>query len=100
MKYSTHVLCACRGPDGKPLGQKCPDLWRKDGSWNPRHGSAGWAARIPTSAGTKATKRYGYASKAGAAAAAAAVGELLDLAADGATRARIGDMIASARPVI
>jgi integrase len=97
MKYSTHVLCACRGPDGKPLGQKCPDLWRKDGSWNSRHGSAGWAARIPTSAGTKAIKRYGYPSKAAAEQAAKAVGALLDLAADDATRARIGDMIASAR---
>jgi hypothetical protein len=89
--YSTHVLCSCG------LGQKCPDLWRRDGSWNSRHGSAGFAARIPTSAGTKAVKRYGYGSKAAATEAAKAVGKLLDLAADDATRARIGDMIISAK---
>jgi hypothetical protein len=89
--YSTHVLCSCG------LGQKCPDVWRKDGSWNSRHGSAGWAARIPTSGGTKALKRYGYPSKSAAEQAAKAVGALIDLTADDATRARIGDMIASAK---
>lgn len=65
MKYSTHPLCGCTDPDtGKPYGQKCPKLHRADGSWNSRHGSMGWAARIPTTSGTKAVKRYGYASKA------------------------------------
>ena len=97
MKYSTHVLCACRGPDGKPLGQKCPDLWRKDGSWNSRHGSAGFAARIPTSAGTKAVKRYGYPGKKDADAAAQHAGKLLDLAPDDITRSKIGDLIAATR---
>ena len=82
--YSTHVLCSCG------LGQKCPDLWRRDGSWNSCHGSAGFAARMPTLAGIKAVKRCGYGSNAAAAEAAKAVGKLLDLAADDATRARIG----------
>jgi integrase len=89
--YSTHVRCAC------PQGQKCPELWRKDGSWNARHGSAGFACRIPTSGGTKLVKRFGYASKAEAKAAAEIVGRMLDLGTDDATRARIGDMIVSAK---
>jgi integrase len=90
--YSIHVRCAC------PAGQKCPDLWRKDRSWNPRHGSTGYACRIPTSTGTRLVKRFGYTSKAEAEAAAVAVGKLLDLAgADNATRGRIGDMIAAAK---
>jgi integrase len=97
MKYSTHILCACRGPDGKSLGQKCPDLWRRDGSWNSRHGSAGWAARIPTSAGTKLVKRYGYPSKKAAETAAGHAGKLLGLGTDDTTRARIGDLIAAAK---
>ena len=90
--YSVHVRCAC------PAGQKCPDLWRKDGSWNARHGSAGFACRVPTSSGTKLVKRFGYASKAEARAAGGHVGELLALAgADTGTRARIGDLIAATK---
>ena len=67
LAYSIRVLCACRDEEtGKPLGQACPQLWRKDGrTWNNSHGSAGWAARVPTSAGVKQVKRYGYESKAG-----------------------------------
>ena len=98
MKYSTHVRCACTGPNGKLLGQACPELWRKDGSWNARHGSAGFAVRIPTSGGTRLVKRYGYGSKTGAKAAAEHVRELIGLAgADQATAARIGDVITSAK---
>jgi len=41
MKYSVHVRCACVDPDGRPLGHACPKLWRMDGNWNSRHGSAG-----------------------------------------------------------
>lgn len=98
MKSSVHYRCACTGPDGKPAGQRCPKLWRKDGHWNPRHGSAGWAARIPTTLGTKLVKKFGYKSKADADAAAEAAGKLLDLAgADDATRRKIGDVIVAAR---
>jgi integrase len=89
--YSIYVRCGC------PEGPKCPNLCRPGGSWNPRHGSAGWAARIPTSAGTKLVKRIGYGSKAEAKAAAEHVGALLALAADDPTRARIGDMIITAK---
>ncbi|MDQ2874602.1 MAG: site-specific integrase [Actinomycetota bacterium] len=98
MKYSIHVRCSCTRPDGKPAGQDCPRLWRKDGSWNARHGSAGFACRVATSAGVKPVKRYGFESKAAAEAVAQHAGKLLDLAAaDEDTRARIGDMIISVR---
>ena len=90
--YSTHVLCSC----GK--GQECRKLWRADKSWNSRHGSAGYACRIPTSAGVKPVKRYGYPSKAAAEAAAQQAGKLLELAgADDATRCKIGDMIVAVK---
>jgi integrase len=90
--YSIHVRC----PD--PEGQRCPQLWRKDGSWNGRHGSAGFACRVPTSSGVRLVKRFGYGSKAAAETAARHVGALLELAGDDtATRARIGDLIAAAK---
>ena len=96
--YAVLVRCGCRGPDGKQLGQECPKLWRKDGLWNSRHGSAGFATRIPTGTGTRLLKRFGYASKDKAEVTAQAVGKLLDLAgADAATRAKIGDMIVAAK---
>jgi len=95
--YSISVRCGCTDEDGRQLRQKCPDLWRKDGSWNSRHGSAGFAARIPTSGGTRLVRRGGYPSKAAAKAAAEHAGELLGLAGDDATRAKIGDMIARAK---
>ena len=87
---STHVRCACL------KGQDCPKLWRKDGSWNSRHGTAGWARRLPTSEGTKLVRQFGYSSTAGAKAAEKDVGKLLDLGTDDITRSRIGDMIAAA----
>jgi integrase len=86
------------GEDGKALGQACPRLWRKDGSWNSRHGSSGFAVRIPTSEGTKLVRRFGYTSGAATDAAARQVIELLELAgADTHTKAAIGDMIAAAK---
>jgi integrase len=91
--YSTHVRC----PD--PEGQKCPRLWRRDGSWNSRHGSAGWAARIPAGGGgTRLVRRFGHGSMAAAHAEARHAGELLALAgSDARLRARIGDLIAGAK---
>jgi hypothetical protein len=66
-KSGDHVRCGCKGADGKQLGHSCPQLWRKDGSWNTRHGSAGFMGRIDTSAGTKQLKRFGYPNAAGGA---------------------------------
>jgi hypothetical protein len=110
MKYSVHVRCGCTGPDVKPLGQDCSQLWRKakDGKpitgkdGNPmwvgrRHGSAGWAARVPTIGGVKLVKRFGNPTKTEAEAAAQHAGKLLGLAIDETTRKRIGDMIATAK---
>lgn len=95
--YSIQVRCGCRGSHGERLGQACPKLWRKDGSWNSKHGSAGFALRIPTESGVRLLKRYGFASKADAKAAIDRVNELLGVAgADDRIRARIGDMIVSA----
>jgi integrase len=92
LRYSVQYRC----PD--PEGQACPKLYRKDESWNSRHGSVGWAARIPTSGGTKLVKRFGYTSTADARKAAQHAGALLDLAgADAALRARVGDLIAGAK---
>ena len=96
-KYSDHVRCGCRGPDKKQLGQSCPQLWRRDGSWNVRHGTAGFIGRIPTSAGTKPLQRFGYPSRKAAQAAAQHVGELLALAKTDADRRRIGDMLKATR---
>ena len=92
LAYSVHVRCGC------PEGQKCPQLWRKDGkTWNNRHGSAGCACRIPTSAGVKLVKRFGYGSISDARTAAGHVGDLIGLAADDVTRRKIGDMIRAAK---
>ena len=95
--YSIQVRCGCRGNHGERLGQACPKLWRKDGTWNSKHGSAGFAMRVPTGSGVRLLKRYGFASKADAKAAVDRVSELLSLAGAGdSIRARVGDMIVSA----
>jgi integrase len=60
-----------------------------------RHGSAGWAVRVPTSGGVKLVKRFGYPTKSEVAAEHA--GKLLGLATDETTRKRVGDMIATAK---
>ena len=89
MRYSVHVRCSC--------GPGCTKLLRADGSWNSRHGSAGFACRIPAGTGTRPLKRFGYTSKAEAKAAAEQVGKLLALASDEVTRAKVGDMIAATK---
>jgi len=91
--YSDHVRCGCRGPDGKQLGNACAQLWRKDGAWNTRHGSAGFMGRVETSGGTKQLRRFGYPSKKEAEEAAKHIGRLLDLAPSQIDRERIGDML-------
>jgi Arm DNA-binding domain len=39
MRGSTSKRCGCLGKDGRQLGARCPKLRRKDGTWNPRHGT-------------------------------------------------------------
>jgi hypothetical protein len=91
--YSDLVRCGCRGPDGKQLGNSCPQLFRKDGAWNTRHGSAGFIGRIDTSGGKRQLRRLGYPSKKAAEEAAKHVGKLLELAPSQIDRERIGDML-------
>jgi integrase len=95
--YSEFVRCGCRGPDGKQLGNSCPQLFRKDGAWNTRHGSTGFMGRIDTSGGKRQFRRLGYPSKRAAEEAAKHVGKLLELAPSQIDRERIGDMLWAAK---
>ncbi|GAB2509131.1 hypothetical protein [Nocardiopsis aegyptia] len=65
MKGSTYKRCRCRDDGGKELGQKCPDLRRKNGTWNPRHGT--WYFKLELEAGTNGRRRFlkrgGFASQ-------------------------------------
>jgi integrase len=45
--------CKCRGEDGKELGARCPKLRRRDGSWNPKHGTYYGKTIIPVPPGEK-----------------------------------------------
>ena len=68
MKGSTYKRCKCRGEDGKELGTRCPKLRRRDGSWNPKHGS--WYFRLELDAGPngkrRTVRRGGYESQTAA----------------------------------
>lgn len=39
--------CKCRDGDGRELGQSCPKLRRRDGTWNPAHGTVGGRLELP-----------------------------------------------------
>ncbi|HEX8934007.1 MAG TPA: Arm DNA-binding domain-containing protein [Pseudonocardiaceae bacterium] len=57
----------CLGDDGKQMGPRCPRLHRKDGTWNPRHGT--WYFLVsypgPNSKGNRHS-RGGFTSEADA----------------------------------
>lgn len=56
MSGSTFKRCGCTEVvDGKrrQLGQRCPQLRRKDGSWNPRHGTWTYATSVPGKRGKR-----------------------------------------------
>lgn len=44
--------CKCRDGDGRELGTACPKLRRRDGSWNPAHGTWYGKKDIPGAPGT------------------------------------------------
>lgn len=71
MKGSTYKRCKCRDDDGKEFGAQCPKLRRKDGSWNPRHGT--WYYRLELDAGPggkrRTLRRGGFESETAAIAA-------------------------------
>ncbi len=79
--------CGCRDHDGKLLGGRCPDLRKR------HHGSYEAALRIDTGQGRRKLHRSGFAKAEDRDAFADQVRELVRLADDDVTRARIGDLI-------
>lgn len=73
--------CRCRDENGKDLSQQCPKLRRKDGSWNPNHGT--WAGKGEVPAGPDGKRIYlrlsGFDSEADLNAAYQQAGRLLDI---------------------
>jgi integrase len=52
--------CKCRDDGKRELGNECPKLRRRDGSWNPSHGTwYGKAEQPPAPDGTRVTLRAG-----------------------------------------
>ncbi|MER7363609.1 tyrosine-type recombinase/integrase [Nonomuraea wenchangensis] len=94
--------CRCRDENGKDLSQKCPRLRRKDGSWNPGHGS--WAGKAEVPAGPDGKRVYlrmsGFKSEAGLNTTYELAGRLLDIPEAGheghEARMEILDMIRAA----
>ncbi|MCG5216549.1 site-specific integrase [Streptosporangium sp. KLBMP 9127] len=72
--------CKCR-QDGRELGVKCPRLRRKDGSWNPNHGS--WYGKEEVPAGPDKRRVYlrlgGFATETDLIAVYEKAGRLLDI---------------------
>jgi len=67
VKGSTFKRCGCLGEDGKQLGPRCPKLRRKDGTWNPRHGSWYYLVSYPGKQGKRERATAGgFASEAAA----------------------------------
>jgi integrase len=94
MTGSTFVRCSCRGADGKQLGAACPALTDR------RHGMRVVQVRLDTSTGRVRYKRTVGPARDTTATAAKSVLEhvrdLLKLATDAATAARIGDLLVAA----
>lgn len=73
--------CKCRDEQGKELGAKCPKIRRKDGSWNPNHGT--WYGKAEVQAGPDGKRNHlrlgGFASEADLTAFYQQAGRLLDI---------------------
>src|SRR5690242_16447324 len=78
--------CACRGANGKKLGNACPHLRRAGGSWSPTHGRWGYQLELPpTAAGDRRQlRRITFDSRDEAAKDLDKANELLALAGDDA----------------
>ena len=65
MSSPTFKRCGCRAPDGAELGATCPKLRRRNGSWNPEHGT--WNYRLPLpptrDGGRRRLRRAGFSSE-------------------------------------
>ena len=87
-KWSLPKRCNCKDADGKELGRTCPKLIGR------HHGTVGYSTRIPTTSGVRELRRFGFATKGDADAAATQVWDLVKLGgADTRTQQRIGDLI-------
>ncbi|MEU6781439.1 site-specific integrase [Nonomuraea angiospora] len=73
--------CKCRDENGRELGAKCPQLRRKNGSWNPSHGS--WYGKEEVPAGPDGKRIYlrcgGFATETDLIAFYEQAGRLLDI---------------------
>ncbi|MGH2890325.1 MAG: tyrosine-type recombinase/integrase, partial [Solirubrobacteraceae bacterium] len=107
MSGAVFKRCGCTEtitrPDGatarRQLRERCPQLRRADGAWNPRHGTWEFQLQVPGTIkdGRVHLRQAGHASRDDAEAALAAVEALLELA-DGAddpavTRLQIANLI-------
>lgn len=88
---STGKRCGCRDPEtGRQLGAQCPELRKR------HHGEYFIEVRLDTTEGRRKLKRSGYAKADDAEGALDQIRDLVRLADDDATRAKIGDLIWSA----
>lgn len=79
--------CGCRDENGKQLGSRCPKLGQR------HHGTYEAERRINTSDGRRKLHRSGFETAADRDTFLEQVHDLVRLAEDGRTRARIGDLI-------
>jgi len=93
---STYKRCKCRDADGRELGAECPQLRRRDGSWNPKHGT--WYFRLEVEAGPggkrRTVRRGGFASEREAAAERDRAREKAGKGVDVAARLTVGAFLA------
>ncbi|MEU7769783.1 tyrosine-type recombinase/integrase [Micromonospora taraxaci] len=50
-KGSVFKRCSCRDREGRKLGNRCPQLRRPSGAWNPTHGRWAYQLELPTHPG-------------------------------------------------
>jgi hypothetical protein len=98
---TTFKQCGCRREDGKRLGQRCARLRRRNGTWNPAHGSWYYQLELPPYPGGKRRnplRRGGFDTQDAAIQEMDQARELLAIAApgDGDTRVMIADAIQQA----
>jgi len=97
MRDPVYKRCLCR-EDGRELGASCPRLKRKDGSWNPKHGSWYFSLELPKGAGgtrRRRLRRGGYDSREDAFAALDEARRQLEHGADPSVRITVGEYLES-----
>lgn len=88
---SVYRRCECRGPDGRLLGNKCPQLKKKS------HGSVGLRQELPPDAegGRRTFRRTGYKTVTEAQGDLSRLQAILELPGDEPSeRVRVGDLLA------